>query len=90
MCGPLKLTMQERESIPDGTTVQDAGYSLQELVLKGVAISSFKPMGGGGVRKDKHTNKLGTQWKKKLGALLPNKITAPIEIYCDFLNISRH
>lgn len=30
---PLKLKMQERDRIPDGAKVQDAGYSLQVISL---------------------------------------------------------
>lgn len=83
---PPKFKMQERERILDGAMIQDAGFSLQELALRGVGLSSSKPTG-----KDKDINKLGTKWKRKLRALLPNKIIiAKLRIYCvlSFLNTS--
>lgn len=41
---PSRLKMQEGTRIA-GQMVHDAGCSLQELVVKGVAISSSKQMG---------------------------------------------
>lgn len=40
-----KLKMQDRERIFDGAMVQDAGFSLQKLVLRGVGPSFSKPIG---------------------------------------------